>query len=246
MILLVDIGNTRIKWAYMSNGTFEYGGALIYAHDNFLTLLSSIWAFIEVPERIIVSNVAGDKIARLLYQWNSEHLQSKIQFATTKKQELGVTNAYTNPEQFGIDRWMSMLAIWQEYQTKFCLVDCGSAITFDAVDGQGKHLGGLILPGIDLMQTTLIEKLPGCQQAELNKRLQNSLLANNTFHAMSGGCLYAAVAFIDQLTSDISEELGDPMQCIITGGSAQKILPLLQFDYRYKPHLVLKGLALID
>lgn len=245
MILLVDIGNTRLKWAFLTQDEFEFGGALNYTEENFLSLLASIWTSISLPERVIIANVAGDKIANLLQRWINDHMRCRISFMVTKKEYLGLVNAYQYPNQFGVDRWMAMLAIWNEFDAGFCLVGCGTALTFDAVNNEGKHLGGLILPGIDLMKTALIEKLPGCRQPEPRNRAEGNLLANNTFDAITGGCLYTTVAFINHLTTDLIEEIGDNINFMITGGSAQKVLPLLQYDYQYRPHLVLEGLSLL-
>lgn len=245
MILLVDIGNTRLKWAFLHRDEFEFGGAISYSNDSLLSLLSSIWSSITYPERVIVSNVAGDKIVVLLQQWILDNFHCKVQFIVTKKEHLRLVNAYSIPSQLGVDRWLAMLGIWNQHQSGFCVVDCGTAVTFDAVDNQGNHLGGLILPGLDLMQSSLLTKLPGCRQPEPRNHIQTNILANNTYHAISGGCLYAVAAFIDELTADLLEELGENAQCIMTGGNAQKVMPMLQHDYLYKPHLILEGLTLM-
>jgi type III pantothenate kinase len=122
------------------------------------------------------------------------------------------------------------------------VIDCGTAITIDAIAAEGTHLGGLIVPGMDLMSTALAEAAPGVQlQGQDNQEV--SLLGRSTEAAVSGGVLYAAVSLIDRVSLDLTTELGSGTTILLTGGDARRILPLLSSKPDYDPDLVLKGLA---
>ncbi len=125
-----------------------------------------------------------------------------------------------------------------------CVIDCGTAITVDAVDADGQHQGGLIVPGLEMMRGALLKHTHGViYDMEADSSVEADLLGRNTRGCVEGGTLYAVIAFIDRVVSDLRKELGGEMQCSITGGDAPRVLPLLRGEYRHEPHLVLQGLA---
>jgi type III pantothenate kinase len=142
----------------------------------------------------------------------------------------------------GSDRWANLLAAHAHYKGSAVVIDCGTAITIDAIAGDGSHLGGLIVPGMDLMSTALTEGAPGVQIQEKDNQ-EISLLGRSTESAVSGGVLYAAVSLIDRVSLDLRVELGNAATILLTGGDAIRILPLLSSKPDYIPDLVLKGLA---
>ena len=127
--------------------------------------------------------------------------------------------------------------------SSLCIIDCGSAVTIDVLAGDGEHQGGLIIPGLGLMRDSLTEKI----QTDANVRTEStiSLLARDTWSAISGGTLYTLVAAIDRITTDLRNEMKANLICIITGGDAKDLLPLLSGEYIFRPNLVLEGLAVI-
>lgn len=245
MILLVDIGNSRLKWGQVSNDHFNFEGACQYSVIELPQILTTIWGGLPI-EAVFIANVAGEHIAAVVVEWLWQTYQIKPRFLRSQHYFGNLINAYTHPARYGVDRWMTLIAGWQRYQSAFCVIDCGSAITVDAVSADGAHMGGLIVPGLSLLKTALTK---GTQVAHsMDKPFDNlpsqHLLANDTYHGVMAGCYYSAVAFIRHITQDLIEEIGQPLPCLLTGGDAPNFLPLLTHEYEHRPHLVLEGLAI--
>ncbi|OGT21933.1 MAG: hypothetical protein A2V90_05485 [Gammaproteobacteria bacterium RBG_16_57_12] len=147
-----------------------------------------------------------------------------------------------HPDRLGADRWAALIAVRQRIEVAACIVDCGTAITIDVLSGQGEHLGGLIVPGIQMMRNSLASGTKGVRSSE-NAMSKVSLLARDTGAAVFGGTLYAAVAVIDRVISDVSEAMNMELTCVLTGGNAPEVKPLLAHACIYEPDLVLQGLA---
>lgn len=245
MILLVDIGNSSLKWAWLDDGRFRSGGVLARAGQETRDLARAAWAEAEQPERVLVANVAGDRVRRSLTAWMTRHWKVTPEFPVAQAAACGVQNGYQEPAGLGIDRWAAMLAARQLVRGPVCVVDCGTAITLDVLDAKGVHRGGLITPGVALMRQALSQGAEGIPEFSSEEPLQAeaSLLATNTTNAVFGGTLYAAVALIDRVTADLRAELGARMALVITGGDAPDIMPLLANKPRHVPDLVLRGLA---
>ena len=154
----------------------------------------------------------------------------------------GVTNAYQAPERLGTDRWANLIAAHAYYPGPAVIIDCGTAITIDALDAAGKHLGGLIVPGMDLMSAALVGNAAGIELKEPESQ-SVSLLGSSTESAVAGGVLYTAVALVDRVCQDLRAELGHATKMLLTGGDAGRILPLLGNRPRHDANLVLKGLS---
>lgn len=242
MNLLLDIGNTRIKWATLANDSLEPGEPVIRENNSFKDLVPAAWLAFEGIERVIIASVAGAAFNKSIRTWVKRTWRVDCEFLVPSAQTCGVTNAYLQPERLGADRWAALLAARNLYGTAACIVDCGSAVTIDAIDAQGCHLGGLIVPGLDMMERALTTRTAGV-------RFENapsgdvSLLARDTETAVHGGALYTLVALIDRVYSDLGHELGRGARRVITGGDAERILPLLVNRPDYRRELVLYGLS---
>lgn len=247
MILLVDIGNSRIKWATLERGKLASKGAMPRpAQDEFAVFAEEAWARLKKPKRIIVSNVAGSAFMTALTHWALGRWKLEPEFMVSPVRGSGVTNAYTQPERLGTDRWAAMIAARRLCDGAYCVVDCGTAITIDVVAADGAHQGGLIVPGLSMMRRSLLEGTGDIQfQSDIAASGDIVMLARDTERAVGGGTLYAAVAVIDRVIADISDELGSKMSCTITGGDAATVLPLLAAEYHHEPDLVLLGLAVV-
>ena len=123
-----------------------------------------------------------------------------------------------------------------------CVVDCGTAVTADALSAHGEHLGGLILPGLVLMRHSL---LAGTADVRPSGAADVALLARNTAGAVLAGTLYALVAAVDRIAADVSAEIDGKVELFLTGGDAALLLPLLGRRWRHEPELVLRGLAVL-
>jgi type III pantothenate kinase len=240
MKLLVDIGNTRVKWA-----TLEKGG-LIESHHftrkktTIKSSLTSEWKALKDIESIHVSNVAGDKIGQQLTEWTEKKWQLTPSFVKSEAKRFGVTNSYSDPELLGVDRWLAIIAARQHARQATCIIDCGTAITIDIVTKYGLHQGGMILPGLSLMREALGDNTNMSANAEIS---DFKTLAVNTQSAIQAGTLYTVSASLERLIDDLTAQFDNRIRFIITGGDAEIILPLINASISHYPDIVLKGLA---
>ena len=254
MILLLDIGNSFIKWAWLDSawpkcvrkGLPDLSDAdeLLHAGEDIPTALNEAWSNLPKPKKVWATNVAGDEVSLQVQEWIKQHWACPLQFAKSQNQSAKVINAYPNPEQLGVDRWLGLLAVNVAYSGASAVIDCGSAITVDAIDASGKHLGGLILPGIKMMRDSLYSDAHGVNELTETETPSGMLFATNTATAVEVGSLYAVVAYIERVVTDMQKELGDKFQCVLTGGDAEEILPMLSVTVEHNPVLVLQGLSL--
>jgi type III pantothenate kinase len=243
MNLMVDIGNSTVKWALASGQQLETRGQFMHRGNDLDVLAEQAWGALAVPDRVLVSNVAGTALADRLSAWAGRCWQRSPCFMRAGRRSAGVTNAYAIPEQLGTDRWAAMIAAWHAAAGAVCVVDCGTAITLDLVDPAGVHRGGLILAGVGLMRQALCAhtadlRLPTDEQSPV-------VLATSTGAAISSGSLYAAAAAVDRIVTDMAASTDTQPEVVITGGDAPRLMPLLGFAARHDADLVLKGIAIL-
>lgn len=243
MILLVDIGNTRVKWAALNDGALGEFGDAVRLDREFKEVAKAAWAELEAPERVLVTNVAGPSVKKSANLWMRRRWKTAPEFVEAGAEACGVINAYEKPKKLGPDRWVAMVAARSIVQGPVVVVDCGTAITIDVLSMEGRHLGGLIIPGLGLMARSLIDRAPGIDEPSPDNPGHVALFGRDTDSAVTGGALYGAVALLDRAVSDVMAELGPRVTTIVTGGDAGRIGPLLARSVQYEPHLVLKGLA---
>jgi len=241
MRLFVDIGNARIKWAVLEGDQWRDGEAQLHKGRAFKDVARPAWKDLQQPERVIVSNVAGRDYEKSVETWIKRRWKVKPEFLRPQASLCGVTNAYQTPERLGADRWAALIAAHAYYPGAAVIIDCGTAITIDALDATGKHLGGLIVPGMDLMRAALVGNAAGIELKDMDAQTV-SLLGSSTESAVAGGALYTAVALVDRVCHDLRAELGHATRVVLTGGDAPRILPLLGRRPRHDASLVLKGL----
>ena len=245
MKLVVDVGNSRIKWAFCERGALAEAAEHKLPVRRYDSFLKKHWHKLDAPESVVVANVAKPDLVVEIEKWVEENWAVPVKEVVAETKGWGLVNVYRDPERLGADRWAAMIAARRiSKHNACCVVDCGTAITIDAVSENGKHQGGLILPGITLMRDSLCKRAVGVKlDEEPCTDASRSLLARETTGAVIGGTLYAAVASIDRITADVRAELGSRTRCIITGGDAPVVLPLLSGSYQHKKDLVLEGLA---
>lgn len=244
MKLLVDIGNSRIKWAYLVNRELKDPQAHDYKEVDINELLENAWQDKNKPEHIFISNVAGKGIADKVSTVINNKWEISPVFAQTEQQCAGVTNAYRDITQFGIDRWLAVITSWDQYHTPACVVSCGTAVTIDGISKSGLHLGGLIVPGLYMMQNQLIKETNGIN-TDICSRFKLKF-GRSTSECINNGAVRTIVSLIDDVAEEMSKEYGDTLSCIITGGYAEQINTLLSIKFDHKPHLVLNGLAILS
>lgn len=245
MDLLIDIGNSRVKWATLKDGQLGPQHALArddWSKADWLQLLQSSGARVD---RVFVATVAGERDAQSL-QEAVEEGGAAFEFVWSQAEAAGVRNAYSEPAQLGVDRWLAVVAASRLVDGPCCIVDIGTAATIDALDPDKRHLGGYIVPGPDLMGQSL--RAGTSELAERSAReviSRGSRLADNTKHAIETGCTLAVAALVDRVVSDVGQITGLTPKLLLTGGGARAIAPLLVSTAVEIPDLVLRGLAII-
>jgi len=243
MNLLLDVGNSAVKWACFTNGTPGAAGHFMHHAGNIEALADAAWSRLQPADRVLVASVAGGDMDSALAAWFLNYWQVQPVFLRATARACGVSNAYSDPETLGIDRWAAVVAARHAFPGAVCVVDCGTAVTLDLVTADGEHRGGLILPGIEVMQQMLMQNT--AQLRLSGKQPVATPLADTTEAAVYGGAVYMVVAAIDRSVADMRAELGADIDIVITGGDAGRVLPLLQGGVHHAADLVLRGIAML-
>lgn len=246
MILLIDLGNTRIKWAILESQGIRFGGAHAYKTLGLSNVLSDVWNALSDIEGVWIASVAEASLHHELLGWIQSHWRVTPQVVQSQAEYFGVKNRYEISEQLGVDRWLNLIAARAEFKTAFCIVDCGSFLTIDVVDAEGQHLGGYITPGLDMMYAALSHFSQGRLQAEMPAHIDNILqLGISTDSCVMNGCCQTLVHFINQVTQTLSVQFRGEITYILSGGDANLLMPLLTQQYEHRPALIFEGMALL-
>jgi len=243
MMLLVDAGNTALKWGLYEGGEFIAADRMVHRGHEITEQLTRYWTSLQPPDEVFVANVAGEPLAHALSDWTRQHWSLIPRFASTTDAACGVKNAYPVAEDLGIDRWAALIGAHQHTRGAVCIVDCGTAITVDLLAANGHHQGGLILPGIELLKQVVQEDTAGVRPAAEIRAV--TLFANSTGAGVHSGAVYMAVAAIDRIVNEVAATRNQDFEVVITGGDAGTMLPLLARSAHHDPALVLKGLAVL-
>jgi type III pantothenate kinase len=232
-IVAIDAGNTRIKWGLHDGSVWADKGVLATADAAWLRDAVDEW---PVDARIVICNVAGaavgETIARLLAARYSD-----LVWLHAEAEACGVSNAYEQPQQLGADRWAALIGARGQVAGA-CLVVCaGTATTVDLLDAVGEFCGGLILPGFDLMRSALARDTAQLPLADGQFRAT----PRNTMDAIVSGCLHAQAGAIERMFATIAAEPG--AVCLLTGGGAARLIPLLSIPLKLTENLILDGLV---
>lgn len=238
MLLLIDAGNTRVKWAIADEaaaiGSWQASGALFHAElDSLVPIFKQ-----HQPQHVWLSNVAGELMRARLEQLLLEHLvpTPALTWFRSRAQLAGVINRYRDPGQLGCDRFASLLGARSLFeQRSLLIVTAGTATTIDALDASGQFLGGMILPGLGTMAQSLA--LSTAQLPQVETQWSGKHFADNTPDAIISGCVQAQVGAIMQARAQVPEAL-----CLLSGGAAQYLLPYVPPPIELAEQLVLRGL----
>ncbi|MDD4977325.1 MAG: type III pantothenate kinase [Gallionella sp.] len=234
MKLMIDAGNTLIKSAVLAGDEWLHLTPVPTAEAD--TMTARVAHIPEVSE-VWVSNVAGDEVAAHL----AAACKSRgwtMYLIGSKKQQCGVSNAYKVVERLGSDRWASLIAAWQMNKAPTLVVTCGTATTIDALSGQGEFLGGLILPGLALMQSSLIDATAKL----IHDAGRYAEFPVNTADAIWSGALQATCGAIQRQYALLNDANA---QILLSGGAAQELQELLGIPAQTVRNLVLQGLGYI-
>jgi type III pantothenate kinase len=236
MILAVDAGNTRLKWGLHDAGAWLEQGVCPTAQPE---MLEAQWRDIA-PGRVIVSNVAGESVRAAITQ---ACMRWKLapEFIVSAAMQCGVRSGYRDPAQLGCDRWAALVGAWSLYPGASLVVNAGTAITVDALTDEGVFLGGVIIPGLELMRRALDRGTAGLplQPGEVR------FFPDNTGDAIMSGAAQAAAGAVERMASFMARVGADRVRVIVSGGAAPVLQPLLALEAVIVDNLVLEGLATI-
>ncbi len=243
--LLIDIGNTRIKWAWLEQGRLQPQSAAPHADWTAQTFIDTILAPAGGSGRVWVSNVSGPRMAQVVRAALAQSQWIEPEFMTATAAAGGVQNAYPQPMKLGVDRWLAMIGAHALERGAVCVVSVGTAMTIDGVDGQGRHLGGVIVPGPDLMVSSLLQNTSDiARRAEQGAR-SDGFFADNTLGAIQQGAEHAAAALVERAVATMRRQLNETPKLLLTGGASARLEKSLALAHRYVPDLVLQGLAVL-
>lgn len=247
-MLLVDIGNSRLKWACAHGEHIDSSGAVMMADLAMLDVMAKLrdqWAALY-PTRVFVVSVAVSEADEALGALCKMLWGLAPVFLTTPVAAAGIRTRYDSTG-LGVDRFAAMVGARALESDPLCVIDCGTAVTIDAVDGEGVHCGGVIFPGLAMLDASL-----GAGTAKLAKLAAGQasttvdILARNTADGIAAGTLHGLVGAIEHVATMQCDRLGGQCTYFITGGDAERLARHLgSIRPRYEHMLVLQGAAIM-
>jgi type III pantothenate kinase len=245
MMLLVDVGNSRVKWATFDRGQMGVQSAAAYSGWTMDDWRRALFATPGV-ESVFVASVAGEASAALLTEAARLETGRPAQFVATRREAGGVRNAYPEPRLLGVDRWLAAIAAYRLARGACCVADVGTAATLDGVASDGQHVGGFIVPGPELMMRSLWGATSDlASHTATSGAAAGAPFADNTRDAIERGCRLAVAAMVDRTVAEMTRLLGSAPVLVLTGGGAPGIESLVETPARPVSDLVLRGLAIV-
>lgn len=264
--LLLDIGNSRLKWALLSaaRGSARAPGPLIDSGALALDprrrvlprggkALARVLAQLSAGLPIVGCNVAGGAIERQIGAVARRAGLPPPRWVRSAARAEGVRNAYREPWRLGSDRWVALIGARAAHpRHALCIISVGTAVTIDLLDARGRHRGGLITPGPSLMIDALLARTAGIRRRAGGAAVTADLgadpavfWARDTRSALRAGARHGTAALIAQARRAARALLKSAPRLLVTGGGAAAIAALLPAAIRHEPDLVLKGLGVI-
>jgi len=253
--LLIDAGNSRIKWALVQAGGSQIAsGALTHGGEH-----QPDWLNVPTPGGAWLSNVAGESVAkRIAALLEARWPQLPLTTIRACAQQCGVTNSYAAPHTLGSDRWAGLIGAHAAFPGEHLLIATfGTATTLEALCADGCFVGGLIAPGWTLMMRSLGEhtaQLPTLDASAARGLLGGStrdaarrgpFFATDTPRSLSAGCTLAQAGLVERMWRDLQDEWQVPVRLVVSGGAVDEVASALKVPHTRHDSLVLSGLALI-
>lgn len=241
--LLIDAGNSCLKWAMTQGAEICASHRYEYGNKRLAALLTQWDRLHPTPGRVLLASVAQADDVQRLTQWVNARWGVTLECLASTQVQCGVVNCYERPMDLGVDRWMAMIAAWRRVAAPVCIVDAGTATTVDALTGDGHSLGGVILPGLGLMNRYLSEGATNIGREAPRRR--HGMLACDTSTAVQNGGLQATVGLVDRVHAELTRLGHAPSVTLLTGGYADTLRPHIAGDVRVERDLVLQGMNII-
>jgi len=240
-ICLLDLGNTRYKWMMQSElpdgkiGKATYGKTMV-ANAILCDVVEK-----KCFSRLLVASVRDPVFNRAFSDACREANVVEPEFISVAERPL-IPLAYQDVSRFGVDRYLDLLGALQRYQPPFIVVDAGTAVTFDAVDKLGVHIGGCIYPGRALLRTSLIH---GTEGIGVVQRERSTLFADSTKAGVNSGVEQGFVSAVNGILAAMQSGFDDRFSVILTGGDADWLLPRLGVSVEMDATILFAGIQQI-
>ena len=241
MRLLLDLGNTRLKWALQGTAADWLAHGALDWQENVDDKLGEAWMGLPRPAQVVAASVVDGARERQVAEVTRQVFGCAPDWLRTPARACGVRNAYAEPQRLGVDRFLAMVAAHAAHRVPCVLVSAGTALALDALAQDGRHLGGLIAPGVQLMQQSLLDATALVRPQRAGDILE---LADNTADAVTSGCWQAAAALIERFHARAVPRLGGAAMLILDGGDAPQLASLLSMPAQLGQDSVLRGLVL--
>ncbi len=244
----IDIGNTRLKWAHYAS---PQPGAVLLAHgavflENIDAMAETEWRQLPQPGSILGCNVAGDAVRRRVEE-QLELWDLAPRWVVSAAHGAGVSNGYDHPGRLGTDRFVAQIGARHHVLSRgrprpALVVMVGTAVTVDALDAEGRFLGGVILPGHGIMLSAL-------QGGTAGLRVPTGEVVEfptNTSDGLTSGGTYAITGAMERMHRHLSQRCGEPPLTLMTGGAAWKVAPWLGIEHELIDSLIFDGLLALQ
>ena len=241
--LLVDIGNSRLKWSLSTDGRRTTIDVFSYREADVSATLERNWGHILPPDQVVIVSVAPCQVNSDITAWIKQQWSITPHSVRSEDPYPGLTCGYDRPEQLGVDRWIAVIAGYHRYKSPVAVVDCGTAVTIDLVDGDGNHHGGWILPGLSMSVGCLRDKtaIPAFDDIQPTTQAGRSTAA-----AIANGCILTIIGAIEKISNDLA---GQPafagIRWVITGGDADRLSAVMPVEFERVDELIMDGLQLL-
>lgn len=236
-ILAIDAGNSRIKWGVHEDGSWGVQGWVLTGRA---VQLARAWSNLDPPHALVVANVAGPRVARVLAR-AARRLGSRIRYVKGARSQCGVMNSYDSTAQLGPDRWAALIGARHLHRGPCVVVNIGTTMTVDALTADGVFLGGIIVAGKELMREALARRT-----AKLRPRSGRfAFFPARTADAIESGAINALAGAVERMRGFMQRAGQNAPLTVISGGAAPIVAPRLNGAVEVVDNLVLEGIVQI-
>lgn len=249
MLLTIDIGNTNITLGVYEGDTLGPRWRMATDHqrmaDEYGIMLANLFLHSEIKLSDVHGIVVASVVPPLTSTWTQacETYVKRTPLVVDAGVKTGVRVKYDDPKQVGADRVVDAAAVQKLYGGPACVVDFGTATTFDAITAEGDYLGGAIAPGIGIAAEALFQRTSKLPKVDLHR--PPAAIGRNTVTSIQSGLLFGYVGLVEGMVARFRQELGEGMKVIGTGGLAEVIARETKVIEILAPWLTLEGLKIV-
>lgn len=213
--------------------------------DEYAMQLLALLEYAKIDPKAIVGVAIASGVAPLTGKWSEvcRRYLGHDPLVVHGQMQTDLKILYDNPASVGADRVVDAVAAFKRYGGPLCIVDFGTATTFEAVTERGEYLGGAIVPGVNVSANALYERAAALPKVDIAR--PPSAIGSNTIHAMQSGLLFGYVSLVEGMVARFKAELGEETKVVGTGGLAPIIAAETDVIEIIEPWLTLDGLRMI-